>query len=353
LWRFDYSPQDCVRFGQAIEQVVVPAAARLYERRRKRLGVESLRPWDLGDGWWTRPLAPPGVEPLKPFSNSEELEAGCAAIFRRVDPHFGGYFETMRREGLLDLESRKHKAPGAYCEEYLAARRPFILMNAAGLDDDVRTLLHEGGHAFHVFEKAGLPYWQQQVVSNEFGEVASMAMELLAAPYLAAEEGGFYSRADAARAQVQQLEENLLFWPFMAVVDGFQHWVYENPQAASDPAHCDAQWAALWGRFMQGVDWSGLEQEMATGWHRKGHIHQDPFYYVDYGLAQSGAAQVWRAARQDQAAAVARYRQALGLGGSLPLPDLYAAAGARLAFDAGPLREAVAMMEETIASLES
>jgi oligoendopeptidase F len=352
VWRFDYTPADCLRFQQAIEAVATPAAARIYERRRKRLGVQTLRPWDLGDGWWARPAYPPDVEPLRPFSEAAELEAQTAVMFQRVDPQFGAYFEAMRREGLLDLESRKHKAAGAYCEEFLSARQAFILMNAAGSHDDVSTLLHEGGHAMHVYEKAGLPYFHLQRVGNEFGEVASMSMELLAAPYLAAEAGGFYSEADAARARVEHLEENILFWPFMAVVDAFQHWVYEHPHEALEPDNCDAQWAALWGRFMGGVDWSGLEQVMMTGWNRKAHIHQDPFYYVDYGLAQLGAMQIWQAALKDQAAAVARYRAALGLGGSVPLPQLYQAAGARLAFDADTLRQAVALAEATIDALE-
>ena len=179
-----------------------------------------------------------------------------------------------------------------------------------------------------------------------------MSMELLAAPYLSAQHGGFYSEADAARARVEHLEGAILFWPYMAVVDAFQHWVYEHPDAALDPANCDAQWAALWRRFMSGVDWSGLEQEMMTGWHRKQHIHQDPFYYVEYGLAQLGAAQVWRNALKDQAESVAHYRRALALGGSVPLPQLFATAGATFAFDVDTLRVSVNLMAEAIAELD-
>jgi oligoendopeptidase F len=177
-------------------------------------------------------------------------------------------------------------------------------------------------------------------------------MELLAAPYLAAEQGGFYSAADAARARLEHLETMLCFWPFMACVDAFQHWVYSHPDEALDPANCDAQWAALWRRFMRGVDWSGLEAEQMTGWHRKIHIFQVPFYYVEYGLAQLGAAQVWRNALSSQADAVANYRRALALGGTRPLPELYAAAGAKFSFDSENLCAAVNLIEETIESLE-
>jgi oligoendopeptidase F len=226
-------------------------------------------------------------------------------------------------------------------------------MNAVGLHADVQTLLHEGGHAFHVFEFADLPYYQQMQVGMEFAEVASMAMELLAAPYLTASEGGFYSEEDAARARVEHLESIILFWPYMAVVDAFQHWVYEHHAEASNPRACDATWAELWERFMPGVDWTGLEEELVTGWHRKRHIPRAPFYYVEYGLAQLGAVQVWRNALSDQAGAVGRYRQALALGGTIPLPELYATAGAALAFDAEPLRAAVALLEQTIETLET
>lgn len=346
MLRFDYTPENCEQFHQAIEAAVVPAAQKIYEKRRKQLGVDTLRPWDLE-------VDPLGREPLKPYQTIQELEEKGEAIFRRVDPQLGEYYATMRREGLLDLDNRKGKAPGAYCTEFLTIRRPFIFANSVGLHDDVQTLLHESGHAFHVFEIAHWPYHQQMEIGYEFAEVASMGMELLAAPYLTEDCGGFYTPADAARARIQHLESCILFWPYMAVVDAFQHWAYTHPEAAMDPVNCDAQWGALWGRFMAGVDWTGLEEEMKTGWHRKLHIYRYPFYYVEYGLAQLGAMQVWRNALANQAGAVAAYRRALALGGTVPLPDLYAAAGARFAFDAGTLGEMVDLAMDTIARLES
>ncbi len=344
--RFDYTPDDCYRFHRAIEEVVVPAASQLYEKRRRRLGVESLRPWDLEVDPFNRP-------PLRPFETITELEEKTSAIFRRVDPTLGEYFEIMRRERLLDLENRKGKAPGGYCTEFLVIRRPFVFCNSVGVHDDVQTLLHEGGHAFHIFEASRLPFYQYFQFPYEFSEVASMAMELLASPYLSADHGGFYTPAEAARARAENLERSLLFWSYMAVVDGFQHWAYLHPDEASDPANCDAHWAALWRRFMPGVDWSGLEDELVTGWQRKAHIHTDPFYYVEYGLALLGAVQVWYNALKDQAAAVAAYRKALSLGYSKPLPQLFATAGARFAMDAGTLGKAVDLMLEAIEDLES
>jgi oligoendopeptidase F len=280
------------------------------------------------------------------------LEDGVEAIFQHVDPQLGKYFVTMREEKLLDLDNRKGKAPGGFCSEFNVQRRPFIFMNAVGVHDDVQTLLHEGGHAFHVFETSNLPYNQQLQVGMEFAEVASMAMELLAAPYLGVDYGGFYTRQQAARARIEHLEGAILFWPYMAVVDAFQHWVYLHPEEARLPVNCDTTWSNLWDRFMQGVDWDGLDVEKATGWHRKLHIFQVPFYYIEYGLAQLGAMQVWRNAITDQAQAVADYRKGLALGGTVSLPLLYTTAGAKFAFDEPTLGQAIDLAMETIAALE-
>lgn len=345
--RFDYTPENCLEFHAAIEEVVVPAATRRYERARRQLGADTLRPWDLDQD-----RDPLNLPALHPFKNGAELMEKTAAIFRHVDPQLGEYYAIMRGEGLLDLDNRKGKAPGGYCTDFPVTRRPFIFMNSVGVRDDVRTMLHESGHAFHVFETAHLPYLQQLDVTMEFAEVASMAMELLAAPYLADRFGGFYAGDDYARDRAEHLERILCFWPYMAIVDAFQHWAYTHEEGG-DPAACDAKWAELARRFMPGLDWSGLDDALVTGWHRKQHIHRSPFYYVEYGLAQLGAVQVWRNALEDQANALAAYRRALALGGTRSLPELYAAAGAKFAFDAGTLREAVELIETTIAQFEA
>lgn len=346
--RYDYTPDDCAMFAAAIEEVVVPAANRVYARYRAKIGADALRPWDMDRDDY----APPSYPPLRPYTDPADLDAKAETIFRRVDPQLGEYFAIMRREGLLDLHNRQGKGPGGYCTAFPVEKRPFIFMNATGLDADVRTLLHEAGHAFHVFESAALPYAQQRRYPIEFAEVASMAMELLSSPYWAEAEGGCYSPQDAAQARRDHLERILLFWPYMAVVDSFQHWVYTHHDEAAEPAACDAKWAELWDRFIPAVDWSGFEAEKQTGWHRKLHIHRLPFYYVDYGLAQLGAVQVWRNARRDQAEAVAAYRRGLALGGTRALPDLYAAAGARFAFDTAAVREAVDLIETALDELE-
>ncbi|HTY08089.1 MAG TPA: M3 family oligoendopeptidase [Candidatus Edwardsbacteria bacterium] len=341
LLRFDYTPRDCETFRDAIEQAVVPAAAELHRKRAKKLGLPALRPWDLS-------VDPDNQPALRPFKDMAELTGKTARLFRDMDPALAKHFDTMVADRLLDLDNRANKRPGGYCTMFAAARRPFIFANAVGVHDDVQTLLHESGHAFHAFESDALPYAQQADAPMEFAEVASMGMELLASPHLEA----FYDRRDAARALIEHLEGIILFWPYMAVVDGFQHWAYANPGPALDPAQCDTEWLRLARRFEAGVDWSGLDDVRMTGWHRKLHIFIHPFYYVEYGLAQLGAVQVWGKSLRDKSSALAAYRAALALGGTRPLPELFAAAGARFACDAATLRQAVALISGQLAELE-
>jgi oligoendopeptidase F len=345
LKRFDYTPSDCLRFHRAIEEVIVPIADAMYEQRRRRLDVETLRPWDL----YVNPL---GQQPLRPFNTVDDLTSTLVRVFGRVDPTFGAYFEIMQREGLLDLELRPNKAAASYCARLPATKRSFIFMRAQGLHRDVQSLLHEGGHAFHDREALRLPYTSLHgFPGSEFAEVASMGMEVLAAPYLTVTEGGFYSQSDAARAKVEHLETFLIMWPRIAMIDAFQMWVYEHPAAAADPNQCDAQWVALEQRFMPSIDWSGVEQEQHTGWQRLNHIYTNPFYYIEYAIARLGALQLWANTQRDPAGTATAYRAALALGNTVPLPELFSTAGIRFAFDTATLRDALNTVQEMIASL--
>ena len=347
-FRFDYSPEDCKSFHAAIEQVFVPAAKRLYEKRRQRLGVDTLRPWDLT-------VDPFGTSPIKPYETIDEFKTKLHAIFEQVDPAFGKYFQIMIDENLLDLESRKNKAPGGYSLGLHVAHRPFVFMNNTNTPLDIQIMLHEGGHAFHEFERAHVNFYQRGEIylPAEFAEVASMGMELIASPYKTKDCGGFYTESEHARTMLELLEGIITFPPYMALVDAFQHWIYENPAEGSDASKCEDKWAELWDRFMIGIDYSGLEEDKKTFWHRQLHIFGSPFYYVEYGLAQMGAVQVWANARRDQQKAVADYRRALSLGATVPLPELFAAAGARFAFDADTLKDVVNLLEEVIQEMEA
>ncbi len=347
-FRFDYSPDDCKTFHKAIEEVVVPAAKRISEKRRQKLGLESVRPWD-------HLVDTSDAVPLKPYETVNELISRARDIFTKVDPKFGGYFQIMIDENLLDLDSRKNKAPGGYNLIYGVSKRPFIFMNNTGVHEDVITLLHEGGHAFHAFEAGVVPYFHERsenYVPAEFAEVASMAMELLASPYITKEHGGYYSEADAARARLEHLESIIVQLPYLALVDAFQHWIYENPQDGSNPVLCENKWGELWDRFMSHVDYSGLEDAKKTHWHRQLHIFTLPFYYIEYALAEFGALQIWANALKDQKPAVENYRKALALGGTVSLPELFETAGAKFAFDAKTLKIYVDLLEEQIEKLE-
>lgn len=347
-FRFDYSPEDCKSFHRAIEQVAVPAASRVYKRHQQQLGLSSLRPWDTN-------VDPFGDKPLKPYQTPDEFVGKMHAIFQQVDPQFGSYFQTMLDAGLIDLETRKNKGPGAYSLGFAVARQPFIFMSSSGTHDDVVTLLHEGGHAMHEFERAKLEYFQnrsENYLPSEFGEVASMGMELLGLPFLTKELGGFYNEDEAARARISHLEGILTFWPYMALVDAFQHWIYENPAQGSDAVACENKWAELWDRFQPGIDYSGHEDAKKTYWQRQPHIFTFPFYYIEYGLAQLGAAQVWANSLKDRKAAVKAYTNALALGSTVGLPRLFETAGAKLAFDAPTLKASVDLIEQTIQQLE-
>jgi oligoendopeptidase F len=341
--RFDYTPEDCFTFHDAIEHEVVPLASALYRQQAARLDIDEMRPWDEG--------VDPNGEPLKPFTDVAELEEGAYRIFRQVDPELAGHYVLMR-DGFLDLASRPNKAPGGYCNDFAVSGRPYIFMNAVGTDDDVSTLLHEGGHAFHLMESMRQPLYFNYNGPMEFCEVASMAMELLSAPYLTRDRGGFYDEMDARRAHAGQLRKIVWFLPYMAVVDAFQHWVYTEAPTDVSAADLDATWSALWDRFMPGIDYRGLQTEKETGWHRKAHIFTDPFYYVEYGLAQLGALQVWRNAMADQAQAVAAYRAALVLGDTQPLPELFQAAGARFAFDRRTVGELMDLIHQQLEVLD-
>jgi oligoendopeptidase F len=342
--RFDYTPDDTARFHDAVRETVTPALARLMAHRKAKLGLDTLRPWDTG-------VDLDAKEPLKPFDTVEVFVDRARRIFSRVDRDLGGQFGLMADERLLDLESRPGKAPGGYCTDLAFRGRPFIFMNAVGVPDDVNTLVHEAGHCFHDFATHALPYTWMRRTGHEAAELASMSMELLAMPYLVQPDG--YYTADQARvAWLEHLEDVLGALVHIASVDAFQAWIYTDPKGADREAR-DARWLELRSEFEQGVDWTGLEQERVSRWYRQLHIFELPFYYIEYGIAQLGALQVFRNAVQDAGNAVAMYKQFLALGGTRPLPELYAAAGAKLVFDSATMAELVEFTEERIEALRA
>lgn len=335
--RFDYTPADCERYHAAIEKHVVPLMRKLAEDRRRKMKLDQLRPWDLG-------VDPEGRAPLRPFKTAEELLEKSRTIFSKVSPDFVQTIDAMKSNGMFDLDNRMGKAPGGYQHSFELRKLPFIFMNATGLQSDVETLLHEGGHAFHYWVSRNEPLAFQRHAPIEFCEVASMSMEFMAGRYL--EE--FYSKADADRARRDHLEHILWVFTWVATIDAFQHWVYTHPTHTRDER--TAFWNSLMLRFGGAEVWTGLESARATRWQRQSHLFTSPFYYIEYGIAQIGALQMWQQDLKDQSKAVANYRKALSLAGTKPLPQLFAAADLEFDFSEKIIAPLMETVEDVIAS---
>ena len=340
--RFDYTPDDCARFHAAVEATVAPAVERMMAHRRQALGVEALRPWDTQ-------VQLESERPVRPFHDTPGFVDPAMRIFDALDAELGAQFRIMAGEGLLDLESRPGKAPGGYCTKLPWRGKPFIFMNAVGVPDDVNTLVHEAGHSFHDFAAHRQPFIWQRGTGHEAAELASMSMELLAMPHLV-QPTGYYTPAEARAVEIEQLEDVLNSLVHIASVDAFQRWIYTSGRG-DDAAARDAAWLQLRARFERGVDWTGLDGERVARWYRQLHIFELPFYYIEYGIAQLGALQLWRDAQRDGAGTMQRYKRALALGGTRGLPEIYAAAGARLIFDADGMGELVTLVEQRLDSL--
>ena len=341
LKRFDYTPDDCLKFADAIAHACVPVVAELNRQRVQELVIDSLRPWDLE-------VDPKGRPPLHPFdaSQTQTLVDKTKQIFHRLSPELETDFTLLEQHHNLDLQSRKGKQPGGYQMSLEESKQPFIFMNAAGLQRDVETLLHEGGHAFHFLAASRKePLVFLRSAPMEFCEVASMSMELLGSEHFDI----FYDEAQAARAKRKMIEGIIRFLPWMATIDSFQHWMYTHPQHTRQER--TDFWISLLDRFGSGVDWSGLEAARASSWQRQLHLFHAPFYYIEYGIAQLGALQLWMKSKEDPRRALANYRAALALGGTRPLPELFAAAGIRFDFSERTLGPLMQAMADELASL--
>ena len=336
--RFDYTPEDCRKFHDAIESEVMPVLRALQQERRDRLGLAALRPWDLAVDPLNRPA-------LRPFDEVGKMVSGSQQIFDQIDGRLAEGFATMVRLKLLDLANRKGKAPGGYQSTLAETRLPFIFMNAVGLQRDLETMLHEAGHAFHTLAAKEENLYAYRSAPIEFCEVASMSMELLGNEFLEV----FYAPAEANRARRTHLEGIMSIFPWIATVDAFQHWIYSHP--GHTRAERTAAWLALMDRFGGTVAWSGFEDARANLWHRQLHIFLYPFYYVEYGIAQLGALQVWANSKRDKAKALADYQAGLALGGSRPLPELFAAAGCQFEFSRKTVKPLVELVQRELAKL--
>jgi oligoendopeptidase F len=342
--RFTYTPEDARALHQAIEQEVVPLLSAWRERRRKALGLSSLRPWDTQADL-------EGKGPLAPFDTSDELISGVTRIFSRIDPQLGAQFASLREGGWLELEARPGKVPGqGYQMFFPLSGKPYIFWSVNGTHRDVVVLLHEGGHAFHSLHAAEHHDAFNLLPGLEMAELASQTMELWSLPYLAQSEGGFYSEDDACRARQMMLERVLNQLPDLAMGDAFQHWLYSEVPETVTVADLDAKWLELEARFNPGIDRTGLTDIIKKDW-QQGHIVRSPLYMLEYAFAWLGALQLWQRARRGDASAVRDYRAALQLGATRPLDELYRTAGATLVFERNQIAQLVGeLYEELVAT---
>lgn len=342
LGRFDYTKEDCFQFHEAVKQHVLPLVNLIYENKKRRLGVDTFRPWDIE-------AEPEGIEPLQPFSNGEDLLQKTIACFNKLRPFFADCLVRMDKMNRLDLDSRKGKAPGGYNCPLAETGAPFIFMNAAGQTSDVTTMVHEGGHAVHSFLAHPLELSAFKEYPMEIAEVASMAMELFSMDHW---EVFFSNKKDLSRAKLKELEKVITIFPWIATIDKFQHWIYENPTHTVDER--TEKWMGILADFSSPVvDFSRLEEYRKSGWQRQLHLFEVPFYYIEYGIAQLGAIGLWMQFKKDKEKALDNYTKALSLGGTRTLPELYEAAGLDFNFAPEKIRELMDFVRTEMTGLES
>jgi oligoendopeptidase F len=323
LGRFDYTKENCFQFHEAVKQQALPLVNEIYKKKKEKLGLSVLRPWDVE-------AEPFGTEPLKPFTSGEELLEKTIKCFTNLHPFFADCLQKMKEMNRLDLESRKGKAPGGYNCPLPETGAPFIFMNAAGTLNDVITMVHEGGHAVHSFLAHPLPLTGFKEYPMEIAEVASMSMELMSMEYW---NEFFQTKEELHRACEQQLERVLTIFPWIATIDKFQHWIYENPNHTREERI--ENWRKILEEFTpESLDTSGLDEYRNHSWQRQLHLYEVPFYYIEYGIAQLGAIGMWMQFKTDKQKAIDRYMSALSLGGTRTLPELYETAGLKFDFSA-------------------
>lgn len=341
LGRFDYTPQDCYKFHEAIEKEIVPILQEHAEKRRESLGLKELKPWDMDVDISGKPA-------LKPFNSGEELIEKSIKCFQGLNPYIGERLQIMKANGFFDVESRKGKAPGGYNYPLAESGAPFIFMNSAGTFRDLTTMVHEGGHAVHTFISSDLELNDFKHLPSEVAELASMSMELISMDKW---DVFFDNPEDLKRAKKDQLKDVLKTLPWVAVVDQFQHWIYTNPEHTT--AERNEAWKKIFAPFGNNfTDWTGHTEALANLWQKQLHIFEVPFYYVEYGIAQLGAIAVWKNYKNDPETALRNYLEALKLGYTRTIKEIYETAGIEFNFSAAYVKELAEFVREEVGKLD-
>ena len=343
--RFDYTKEDCLEFHDAIESVCVPLMREINSTREESLGLGGLRPWDVNEKTGVGPDLE-GRAPLKPFSDVKEMVDKLSILFHKMSLDLGEKFDMLVEMDTLDLDTRKGKAPGGYQYYLQKSRVPFIFMNAAGLQGDLETMIHEAGHAFHSMYCGHLELIGERSYPIEFAEVASMSMELMTQE----QWGEFYGPEEVNRARLGHLEGVIFLLPWIATIDSFQHWIYSNPEHTREERKF--AWNAIRDRFGSNMDWGDYKIHRDTSWQQQGHLFGVPFYYVEYGIAQLGALQLWRTQRKDPGKALSDYSNGMTLGNTKTLPELFSAADIELGFGEEHLSSLIKEVRVAMAELD-
>ena len=342
--RFDYSKEDCLEFHDAIEAVCVPLMREINSQRVVSLDLDFLMPWDVNEKTGVGPDLQ-GRAPLKPFDNVGEMVEKLSTLFHNMSEDLGEKFDMLVEMDTLDLDTRKGKAPGGYQYYLQKSRVPFIFMNAAGLQGDLETMIHEAGHAFHSIYCSHLELIGERGYPIEFAEVASMSMELMTQE----QWGEFYDEEEANRAKMGHIEGVIFLLPWIATIDSFQHWIYSNPEHTREERA--RVWNSIRDRFGSNMNWEEYTKFRDVSWQQQGHLFGVPFYYVEYGIAQLGALQLWRTQRKDPEKALSDYSNAMRLGNTKTLPELFTAADIKLEFDERHLSSLIQEVRTAMAEL--
>jgi oligoendopeptidase F len=340
MGRFDYTPQDCFQFHEAVKTEVMPLVEEIYQYQQKKLKVDVMRPWDTE-------AEPPGIEPLRPFTDGKDLLRKTVQCLDQLDPFFGDCLRKMNELNHLDLDSRKGKAPGGYNMPLAESGAPFIFMNAASQMSDLTTMVHEGGHAIHSFLSHPLELTGFKEYPTEMAEVASMSMELFTMDHWSV---FFDNEEEMKRAKRHQLERVITIFPWIATIDKFQHWIYENPTHTLEERR--ENWLRILNEFSSSaIDFSDLEAFRSYSWQKQLHLFEVPFYYIEYGIAQLGAIGMWLQYKENPKEGIANYIKALSLGGTKTLPQLYKNAGIEIVFDAKGISRLMRFIKKELESL--
>ena len=344
MHRFDYTIEDCLEFHDSVESVCMPILKKINQERCDGLGIGELSPWDVNEKGGSGPDIH-GREPLRPFETVDEMVEKLSVMFHEISSDLGGKFDKLVEMDTLDLETRKGKAPGGYQYYLEKSRVPFIFMNAAGLQGDLETMIHEAGHAFHSLYCGHLELIDERDYPIEFAEVASMSMELLTQPWW----DKFYESEEADRARRAHLEGVIFLLPWIATIDSFQHWIYANPGHSKEERA--EVWLSIRDKFGSDMDWTGHTDFRELSWQQQGHLFGVPFYYIEYGIAQLGSLQLWKTQMGDPQKALDDYANAMSLGNTRTLPELFSAADLELGFNEGHFMSLMGTVETALSEL--